>query len=100
MEDVPEKSEPSDDEETEEEAHPDDCDDDMEAEDVRKKSEPSNDKESGEVEELWEEKAIESVGNEPLAMTEDDSDQEENYAMPSRSEKPDQNPFAHWEMNT
>ena len=63
--------------------------DDTEAE------EPSDDEE----EELWEEEATESVCNEPSAMTEDDSDREEDYAMPSHSNKQDQNPFAHWESN-
>ena len=73
----------------------DDGGNDTEAEDVRTKSEPSDDEE----EELWEEEAIASVRNEPSAMMEDDSDLEEYYAMPSRSNKRDQSPFAHWESN-
>ena len=72
----------------------DDGGNDTEAEDVRTKSEPSDDEE-----ELWEEEAIASVRNEPSAMMEDDSDLEEYYAMPSRSNKRDQSPFAHWESN-
>ena len=67
----------------------------MEAEDVCTKSEPSEVKE----EELWEEEAIESSHNEPSAMKKDDSDWEEDYSTPSRSNKWDKNPFAHWESN-
>ena len=74
-----------------------DDDDGTEAEDVRAKSEPSEveDKE----EELWEEEAIESLRTDPSTMTTEESDWEEDYAMPPRSDKQDQNPFAHWESN-
>ena len=72
----------------------DDSGDDTEAEDVHTKSDPSKNEE-----ELWEEEDIESVRNEPSSIMEDDGDREENYAMPSRSGKRDQNPFAHWEWN-
>ena len=77
--------------------HSNDSGNDTEVDDVCEKSGPSDDEETEEEEELWEEKAIESTHNEPSAMTEDDSDQEENHAMPSRSNKPDQDPFAHWD---
>ena len=66
-------------------------------EDVRTESEPSEVED--EEEELWEEEAIESLRTEPSAMTGNESDREEDYATPTRSDKQDQNPFAHWESN-
>ena len=72
----------------------DDDSDDTEAEDVGENSEPSHDENTKKKKEkLWEEEAIESPRNEPLAMAEDDSDQEENYATPSCSDKQHQNPL-------